>query len=219
MTTFNVTASVPWPPTKRSLIAILRGIQPNEVEAIGAGLIESGFEMIEIPLNSPQPFDSIERLVRRFGANCLIGAGTVVTVDQCNALADIGGRLMVSPNVNADVLATAHKRGMVTMPGVFTATEAYLALGCGASALKFFPASVLGPGGVGALRTILPQDAVVGVVGGVSDQHFDAYGAVGIRTFGLGSSLYRPGMSAQEVRETAVAAIAAYDLAMNRHSV
>ena len=91
MTTFNVTASVPWPHAKRSLIAILRGIRPNEVEAIGAGLIESGFEMIEIPLNSPQPFDSIERLVRRFGADCLIGAGTVVTVDQCNALADIGG--------------------------------------------------------------------------------------------------------------------------------
>ena len=219
MKTFDSSASVAWPHAKRSLIAILRGIRPNEVEAIGEALVESGFEIIEIPLNSPEPFDSIERLVRRFGAECLVGAGTVVTVDQCNALADRGGRLMVSPNVNAEVLATAHARGMVTMPGVFTATEAYLALGCGASALKFFPASVLGPGGVSALRTILPPDAVVGVFGGVSDKNFDAYSAVGIRTFGLGSSLYRPGMSAREVRETALASIAAYDLAMNSHSV
>ena len=218
MKTFDSSASVAWPHAKRSLIAILRGIRPNEVEAIGEALVESGFEIIEIPLNSPEPFDSIERLVRRFGAECLVGAGTVVTVDQCNALADRGGRLMVSPNVNAEVLATAHARGMVTMPGVFTATEAYLALGCGASALKFFPASVLGPGGVSALRTILPPDAVVGVVGGVSDKNFDAYSAGGIRTFGLGSSLYRPGMSAREVRETALASIAAYDLAMNSHS-
>jgi 2-dehydro-3-deoxyphosphogalactonate aldolase len=218
MTTFDSSASIAWPHAKRSLIAILRGIRPNEVEAIGEALIESGFEIIEVPLNSPEPFDSIERLVRRFGAECLIGAGTVVTVDQCNALADRGGRLMVSPNVNAEVLAAAHARGIVTMPGVFTATEAYLALGCGASALKFFPASVLGPGGVSALRTILPPDAVVGVVGGVSDKDFDGYSAVGIRTFGLGSSLYRPGMSAQQVRETASASIAAYDLAVSRHS-
>ena len=120
---------------------------------------------------------------------------------------------MVSPNVNADVLATAHARGLVTMPGVFTATEAYLALGCGASALKFFPASVLGPGGVSAVRTILPADTVVGVVGGVSDKDFGAYTAAGIRTFGLGSNLYRPGISAQDVGETASAAIHAYDRA------
>jgi 2-dehydro-3-deoxyphosphogalactonate aldolase len=213
MTTSDVTTAMPWPKTRRSLVAILRGIRPDEVEAIGEALIESGFEMIEIPLNSPQPFDSIERLVRRFGKECLIGAGTVVTVDQCNQLADIGGRLMVSPNVNADVLATAHAHGMVTMPGVFTATEAYLALSCGASALKFFPASVLGASGVSAVRTILPADTVVGVVGGVSDKHFAEYSTAGIRTFGLGSSLYRPGMSAQEVRETASAAINAYDRA------
>lgn len=215
MTTFNVTAAVPWPQTRRSLIAILRGIKPDEVEAIGAALIESGFDMIEIPLNSPQPFVSIERLVRRFGTECLVGAGTVVTVDQCKELADIGGRLMVSPNVNADVLATAHARGLVTMPGVFTATEAYLALGCGASALKFFPASLLGASGVSALRTILPPDTVIGVVGGISDRDFADYVAVGIRTFGLGSSLYHPGMSARDVRVTASAAIVAYDRALH----
>jgi 2-dehydro-3-deoxyphosphogalactonate aldolase len=219
MAGFDVSSLVAWPDTKRSLVAILRGVRPDEAEGIGEALIECGFEMIEIPLNSPQPFDSIERLVRRFGADCLIGAGTVVTVDQCNRLADIGARLMVSPNVNADVLAAAHAHGMVTMPGVFTATEAYLALGCGASALKFFPASLLGPGGVSALRTILPPDTVVGVVGGVSDKDFGAYSAAGVRTFGLGSSLYRPGMSAQEVRETALAAIGAYDRAVRGNAV
>jgi 2-dehydro-3-deoxyphosphogalactonate aldolase len=210
----EMTTSTPWPSAKRPLVAILRGIRPNEVEAIGEALVESGFEMIEVPLNSPDPFDSIERLVRRFGAECLIGAGTVVNVDECNKVADAGGRLMVSPNVNPDVLSAAHAHGMITMPGVFTATEAYLALSCGASALKFFPASVLGPSGIAALRAILPQDTVLGVVGGVSESNFATYAAVGIRTFGLGSSLYRPGMSAQDVQKTASASIKAYDLAM-----
>lgn len=207
--------TTPWPKFKRSLVAILRGVRPDEVEAIGEVLIESGFEMIEVPLNSPEPLDSIERLARRFSAECLIGAGTVVTVDECNAVARAGGRLMVSPNVDAEVLAAAQAHGMVTMPGVFTATEALLALRCGASALKFFPASVLGPSGIEALRAILPRNAILGVVGGVSDKNFDVYAAVGIRTFGLGSSLYRPGMSAQDVRQTAAAAVKAYDGVMD----
>jgi 2-dehydro-3-deoxyphosphogalactonate aldolase len=210
----GMTASLPWPETRRSLVAILRGIRPEEVEAIGEALIDCGFEIIEVPLNSPEPYESIARLARRFGADCLIGAGTVVSADQCAKVAAAGGRLMVSANVNADVMATAHAHGMVTMPGVFTATEAYLALSLGASALKFFPASVLGPGGIAALRAILPPDAALGAVGGVSESNFGAYAAVGIRTFGLGSSLYRPGMSAQEVRRTASIAIEAYDLAM-----
>lgn len=214
MATSDIATPVPWPDTKRSLVAILRGIQPDEVEAIGEALIESGFEMIEVPLNSPDPLASIERLAKRFGAECLVGAGTVASAEACRQVAAAGGRLMVSPNVNPDVLAAAHKHGMVAMPGVFTATEAYLALDCGASALKFFPASMLGPGGIAALRAVLPQDTVIGVVGGVSDRDFGAYAAVGVRTFGLGSSLYRPGMSAQDVRQTAAAAVKAYDLAM-----
>lgn len=211
-----MTTPIPWPDTKRPLVAILRGIRPDEVEAIGEALIDSGFEIIEVPLNSPEPFESIERLARRFGGECLIGAGTVVSVEQCNRVADAGGRLMVSPNVDADVLAAARAHRMVTMPGVFTATEAYLALRCEASALKFFPASVLGPGGIAALRAILPRDAVLGAVGGVSESNFGAYAAVGIRCFGLGSSLYRPGMSVGEVRRTASASIAAYDFAMQQ---
>jgi 2-dehydro-3-deoxyphosphogalactonate aldolase len=209
-----MTQPVPWPSVKRSLVAILRGVRPDEVEGIVAALIESGFELIEVPLNSPDPFASIELLCRRFGRDALIGAGTVLSAADCARVADAGGRLMVSPNVDADVLAMAQARGLVTMPGVFTPTEAFLALRCGASALKFFPASVLGPSGIAAQLAVLPNEVVVGAVGGVSDKNLAAYVAVGVRAFGLGSSLYRPGMTAEEVRETARASVRAYDLAV-----
>src|ERR1700756_3275402 len=130
-----------WPKVKRSLVAILRGIRPDEAEVIVETLIDSGFELIEVPLNSPDPFLSIERLSKRFGKDCWIGAGTVLSAADCARVAEVGGRLMVSPNVDADVLATARARQMVTMPGVFSPTEAFVALRAGASALKFFPAS------------------------------------------------------------------------------
>jgi 2-dehydro-3-deoxyphosphogalactonate aldolase len=204
---------VPWPKVKRSLVAILRGIRPEEAEAIVETLIATGFELIEIPLNSPNPFLSIERLCKRFGNDCFIGAGTALNPTDCARVADLGGRLMVSPNVDADVLAMAHGRQMVTMPGVFSPTEAFLALRCGASALKFFPASVLGPSGIAAQLAVLPTDTVVGAVGGVSEKNLSDYMAAGIRAFGLGSSLYRPGMTAAEVRETARASVRAYDRA------
>lgn len=203
--------AVPWPKVKRALVAILRGIRPDEAEAIGETLIDCGFELIEVPLNSPDPFVSIERLCKRFGGECHIGAGTVLTAADCARLADSGGRLMVAPNVDADVLAMAQARHLVTMPGVFSPTEAFLALRCGASALKFFPASVLGPAGIAAQLAVLPKDTVVGAVGGVSDQNLAAYWAAGVRAFGLGSSLYRPGMTAAEVRLTARASVEAFD--------
>ncbi len=129
---------------------------------------------------------------------------------------DVGGRLMVSPNVDVDVLAMAASRGMVTMPGVFSATEAFLALRHGASALKFFPASILGASGIAAIRAVLPRDAVIGAVGGVSDKNFADYIKAGVQAFGLGSSLYKPGMSATEVKATALASVTAYDLAVAR---
>jgi len=209
-----MTDPVRWPTVKRPLIAILRGIRPGEVEPIVGTLIDSGFELIEVPLNSPDPFASIERLSRRFGKDCLIGAGTVLSAADCARVADAGGRLMVSPNVDADVLAMAEVRRMVTMPGVFTPTEALLALSCSASALKFFPASVLGPSGIAAQLAVLPKDVVVGAVGGVSEKNLAAYVTAGIRAFGLGSSLYRPGMAAPEVRERALASVRAYDRAL-----
>lgn len=209
-----VAQPIPWPKVKRSLVAILRGVRPDEVEAIVETLIDSGFELIEVPLNSPDPFVSIERLSKRFGKDCWIGAGTVLTASDCARVADIGGRLMVSPNVDADVLAVARIRQMVTMPGVFSPTEAFLALRCGASALKFFPASVLGPSGVAAQLAVLPKETMVGAVGGVSDKNLATYVAAGVRAFGLGSSLYRPGMTAAAVRDTAQASVRAYDQAL-----
>lgn len=211
-----MTQPIRWPDVKRPLVAILRGVRPDEVEGIVETLIDTGFEMIEVPLNSPDPFESIARICRRFGEDTLIGAGTVLSTDDCARVADVGGRLMVSPNVDVEVLAMAAHCGMVTMPGVFSPTEALLALRAGASALKFFPASVLGPSGIAAIRAVLPGDAVIGAVGGVSDRNFSDYVAAGIQAFGLGSSLYKPGMSAAEVKATAQTSIAAYDRAISR---
>jgi 2-dehydro-3-deoxyphosphogalactonate aldolase len=207
---------IPWPHLQRSLVAILRGVRPDEVEPIVSALIEAGFEAIEIPLNSPDPFSSIEIAAKLAPPGCLIGAGTVLKADEVDRLAEAGGRLMVSPNVAPEVIARASARGMITMPGVFTATEALLAVNAGASALKFFPASVLGAAGINAIRAVLPGGMEIGAVGGVSEADFTAYAAVGIRTFGMGSSLYRPGASAGDVGNKARAIVAAYDTVFAR---
>jgi 2-dehydro-3-deoxyphosphogalactonate aldolase len=208
-----MTSSVKWPAFKRPLVAILRGIRPDETAGIVDALVEAGFEAIEIPLNSPEPFLSIEIAAKRAPAGCLIGAGTVLSVEEIGKLGDAGGRLMVSPNVDAGVIRAASEKGMVTMPGVFTATEALLAASAGASVLKFFPASVLGPSGISAIRAVLPKGMEVGAVGGVSERDFDTYAKAGIRTFGLGSSLYKPGATAAEISAKARIVIAAYDAA------
>ena len=205
---------VPFPPMKRPLVAILRGVKPDEAADIVDVLIESGMTAIEIPLNSPEPFRSIEIAVERAPAGVLVGAGTVLTLDEVARLHDVGGRLMVSPNVDPDVIAGARARGMVTMPGVFTATEALLAVRAGASGLKFFPASVLGAVGIAAIRAVLPADTMIAAVGGVSDTNFVDYVRAGITAFGLGSSLYKPGMTAAQVADRARAAIEAYDRAI-----
>jgi 2-dehydro-3-deoxyphosphogalactonate aldolase len=200
-----------FPAMRRNLVAILRGLHADEAAEIGAAVFEAGIEAIEVPLNSPDPFRSIETLVRGLPSAALIGAGTVLTAEDVDRLHGVGGRLLVSPNIDADVMRQAGRHGLVTMPGVFTPTEAFLALKLGASALKFFPASVLGPGGIAAIKAVLPADTTVGVVGGVSDVDFAAYAKLGVRTFGLGSSLYKPGMSAAEVGSRAVTAVKAWD--------
>lgn len=205
---------VPFPEMKYPLVAILRGIRPEETEGVVEALLESGFRAIEIPLNSPEPFRSIEIAAKLAPADALIGAGTVLTVDDVARLDGVGGKLMVSPNVDTDVITAAREKGMVTMPGVFTPTEALLALKAGATGLKFFPASVLGPSGINAIRSILPKDALVAAVGGVSDKNFSDYTSIGIKAFGLGTSLYKPGMSAGEARERAEITIKAYDAAV-----
>ncbi|MEY9788744.1 2-dehydro-3-deoxyphosphogalactonate aldolase [Sinorhizobium fredii] len=143
---------IPLPTMKYPLIAILRGLKPEETESVVGALIETGFTAIEIPLNSPDPFRSIETAVKMAPAHCLIGAGTVLTTADVEQLDNVGGRLMVSPNVELSVIRLAAAKGMVTMPGVFTPTEALAAAAAGASGLKFFPASVLGPSGIAAIR-------------------------------------------------------------------
>jgi 2-dehydro-3-deoxyphosphogalactonate aldolase len=205
---------VPFPAMKRPLVAILRGVKSDEVDGIVDGLLESGMTAIEIPLNSPDPFRSIEIAVKKAPADSLIGAGTVLTPEDVERLHDVGGRLMVSPNVDPDVIASAWDRGMVTMPGVFTATEALLAARHGASALKFFPAGILGASGITAIRAVLPAGLMIAAVGGISDKNFGEYTKAGIHAFGLGTSLYKPGMKAAEVTERARATIVAYDAAM-----
>lgn len=208
-----MSATVAWPPLRRSLVAILRGITFEEVEPVVAALVEAGFEAIEIPLNSPAPFRSIEKAVRVAPDGVLVGAGTVLAVEDVERLAHVGGRLMVSPNVEPAVIERAGSLGMVTMPGVFTPSEAFTALAAGASGLKFFPASVLGPDGIKAICAVLPKGTVVGAVGGVADGDFLRYAAAGIRTFGLGSSLYAPGRDIVAIRARAQATVAAYDAA------
>lgn len=205
---------VPFPDMKYPLVAILRGIRPEETQGVVEALLESGFRAIEIPLNSPEPFRSIEIAAKLAPADALIGAGTVLTVDDVARLDGVGGKLMVSPNVDTDVITAAREKGMVTMPGVLTPTEALLALKAGATGLKFFPASVLGPSGINAIRSILPKDALVAAVGGVSDKNFSDYTSIGIKAFGLGTSLYKPGMSAGEARERAEITIKTYDAAV-----
>ncbi len=201
---------VAWPKLRHPLVAILRGIRSQETEAVVAALIETGFEAIEIPLNSPEPFVSIEKAAKLAPAGVWIGAGTVLTADDVDWLHDAGGRLMVSPNVDPQVIRRAARHGMATMPGVFTPTEAFAAIGAGASALKFFPASVLGAQGIKAVCAVLPKDVPVAAVGGVSEADFAAYAAAGISFFGLGSSLYKAGFTAAEVRERAERAVAAW---------
>ena len=206
-----MTAPIAWPTLKRSLVAILRGLKPDEAAETVSALAEAGFEAIEIPLNSPDPFRSIRIAVDSAPQGALIGAGTVLTTDDVERLADCGGRLMVSPNVDPAVIGRANAHKMVSMPGVFTPTEALCAVHAGASGLKFFPASVLGPAGIAAIRAVLPPEVEIGAVGGVSHDHYRDYQAVGVRTFGLGSSLYRPAMNVEEIARRARQSVAVYD--------
>ncbi len=202
--------TVPFPKMNFPLVAILRGLKPEETEDVVGALIEQGLRAIEIPLNSPDPFRSIGIAAKMAPADCLIGAGTVLTVEDVDRLDDVGGRLMVSPNVDVPVIKQAVAKGMVTLPGCFTPSEALAALKAGATGLKFFPASVLGPAGISAIRAILPADTMIAAVGGVSEENFAAYAMAGVSAFGLGSSLYKPGMTATEVSKRAALTIAAY---------
>ena len=197
----------------RQLIAILRGLTPDQALPITEALIDAGIPMIEVPLNSPKPFDSIAAMVARFGTEARIGAGTVLDVAQVSALAATGAHLAVSPDCNPAVIAATRAAGMDSYPGIFTPTEAFAALRAGATGLKLFPAAQIGPAGLKAMRAVLPPDCPVYAVGGVGPEDFAAWLAAGATGFGLGTALYAPGMSASDVATRARAAVAAWDSA------
>jgi 2-dehydro-3-deoxyphosphogalactonate aldolase len=197
----------------RPLIAILRGIRPGEAEPVFEALVANGIGLIEVPLNSPDPFASIGKMAAMAKGRAEIGAGTVLNVEDVGRVKAAGGRMVVSPNYDAAVIRATKAAGMVSYPGVFTPTEAFGALAAGADALKFFPAEVLGASGVKAISAVLPKGTVLLAVGGVDASNIGAWLKAGIAGFGIGSSLFKPGMSAAEVGDKARAMVSAYDAA------
>lgn len=190
------------------LVGILRGVKPDEVLEIATAVRDAGIGIVEVPLNSPAPLDSIARL-QSMRADLVSGAGTVVSVVDVDTVIDAGGSIIVSPNTDAAVIRRAIERGAVPLPGVGTATEAFAALAAGARILKLFPAASYGTGHLKALGAVLPTGATIVPVGGVGPAQMAEWWAAGARGFGLGSDLYRPGMTAAEVGERAAAAVAA----------
>ncbi|KQN01698.1 MULTISPECIES: 2-dehydro-3-deoxy-6-phosphogalactonate aldolase [Sphingomonas] len=184
---------------KCPLIAILRGVKPDEVEAIGEALVEAGFTILEVPMNSPDPLDSIARLARRFEGRAVVGAGTVLRVEDVEAVGAAGGTLIIAPNANVRVIAAAADKGYVALPGIATPTEAFAALDAGASALKLFPAEAASPAVLKAMRAILPKDTRVLPVGGIVPELMADWRKAGAAGFGLGSAVFAPGMTAADV--------------------
>ncbi len=197
---------------KRQLIAILRGIRPDEAKAVGQTLIEEGIARIEVPLNSPEPLESIRVLATAFGGVAEIGAGTVLTAADVVAVHAAGGRLILSPNTDSAVIGKTKSFGMLAFPGVMTPTECFAALAAGADGLKLFPGDVVGTKGLTALRAVLPADTGIYVVGGVGAENMGKWREAGAYGFGIGSNLYRPGLSLGDVREATRALVEAYDV-------
>ena len=192
------------------LIAILRGITPDEAVPVGLALAEAGFRIIEVPLNSPQPLRSIELLARALGSRCLVGAGTVMSAAQVAAVEQAGGRLIVMPHCDPAVIRAAKSQGLHCAPGVATPTEGFAALAAGADALKLFPAELLSPPVLKALRAVFPGDTLFLPVGGITPQNLAAYAAAGASGFGLGSALYKPGLAIGQVQANARAFVEAW---------
>ena len=192
------------------LIAVLRGITPEEIPAVGAALVANDFRILEVPLNSPRPFESIAALAQTFGDCCLVGAGTVTAVDEVEEVGAAGGQLIVMPHGDRAVIGAAKSAGLLCMPGVMTPTEAFAALDAGADALKLFPGELISPAGVKAMRAVLPKASRLFAVGGVTAETMAGYVRAGANGFGLGTSLYTRGTSADEVRERARRVVAAW---------
>jgi 2-dehydro-3-deoxyphosphogalactonate aldolase len=181
------------------LVAILRGVRPDAVEAIGEALVEAGFRLLEVPLNSPDPFDSIGRLAKGLEGRAIVGAGTVLSPADVDRVAAAGGTMIISPNANLDVIARSAAAGLVSLPGIATPSEAFAALGAGANALKLFPAEGASPTVLKAMRAVLPGGTRVLPVGGIDPTNMAPWIAAGAAGFGLGSALYKPGLTADEV--------------------
>lgn len=197
----------------RNIIAILRGISPEEAEAICEILLEAGLATIEIPLNSPRPLQSIGLLAKRFGSVATIGAGTVLTAQEVRDVAHAGGKIVVSPSFDAEVVVETKSLKMASWPGVLTPSECFAALKAGADGLKIFPCSVVGPAGVKAMRAVLPTQTAIYAVGGAGPANFAEWFKAGITGFGIGTALYQPGNSLAQLRKAAQEIVSAYDAA------
>ncbi|MDY6922653.1 MAG: 2-dehydro-3-deoxy-6-phosphogalactonate aldolase [Pseudomonadota bacterium] len=192
------------------LVAILRGLKPDEAVEVGEALLAAGLPCLEVPLNSPQPLESIQRLRTALGDRAVVGAGTVLTPAAVHEVAAAGGQIVISPNADPAVIQATRAAGLMSMPGFFTPSEAFTALGAGAQVLKLFPAEVAGVAGLKAVRAVLPAGQRVYVVGGVEPDSVSAWRSAGASGFGIGSAIYRAGRSARETGERAAAFVAAW---------
>jgi len=187
------------------LVAILRGLRPDEALGVGEMLLRAGFKVLEVPLNSPDPFDSIAAMAAAFKGRAIVGAGTVLKVADVERLAEVGGQICISPNANADVIRAAKAVGLISFPAFFTATEAFAAIDAGADALKLFPAELAGPKGLKALKAVFPKTMPVFPVGGISADNMIDYIEVGAKGFGIGTSVFKPGDTPEIVYKKAKA--------------